>query len=55
MEHTPGEIAPTTGIYELLNVFGTPTGRLVYVTKGDPLPAAPRGYAWRYVEELPKG
>ena len=30
-EHTPTDDAPTSGRYELLNVFGTPTGEAVSV------------------------
>lgn len=42
-EHTPTDDAPTSGRYELLNVFGTPTG------EGERLPAAPLSYTWRLV------
>ena len=50
-EHQPGEQAPSTGHYEELNIFGTRTGRVHIVRKGDRLPAAPRGYLWRRIEE----
>lgn len=33
-EHLPDEKAPTSGNYELLNIFGTPTGVTVYVKEG---------------------
>jgi hypothetical protein len=46
-EHLPGELAPLSGEYEELNVFGRPTGWSVYVQKGQPLPALPRGFTWR--------
>jgi hypothetical protein len=35
-----------TGIYELLNVFGTPTGRAEHVMVGDALPRAPLGFTF---------
>jgi hypothetical protein len=47
VEHLPGDRAPATDHYEQLNIFGTPTGQVVQVTEGEPLPAAPRGYTWR--------
>src|ERR1700759_1471858 len=46
-QHHPGDRAPAADTYELLNVFGTPTGTTVDVGEGDPLPRAPRGYTWR--------
>ena len=46
-EHQPGARAPTTANYEELNVFGSPTGAIVHVHEGDPLPAAPRSFTWR--------
>jgi hypothetical protein len=42
-EHTPGELAPAGGIYELLDIFGSPTGVRIKVEHGYPFPAAPRG------------
>jgi hypothetical protein len=42
-EHTPGELAPAGGIYELLDIFGSPTGVRIKVEHGYPVPAAPRG------------
>ena len=50
MEYAPGDIAPTTGRYELITVLGARNGRAEYVMEGDPLPAAPRRYTWRLVE-----
>ena len=46
-ELKPRDRAPVSGWYELLNVFGTPTGEAVFVTQGYPVPAAPRRYVWR--------
>jgi len=46
-EHQPGDLAPATGHYEELNIFGTRTGKVAHVIEGDALPQAPRGFAWR--------
>ena len=50
-EHSPGAIAPTTGHYRLMNVFGTPTEHASHVRRNEPLPAAPRGHGWRLEQE----
>ena len=50
-EHEPGTLAPATGHYEELNVFGTPTGRVEHLPEGEWLPHGPRGFTWRRVEE----
>jgi hypothetical protein len=50
-EHQPGAHAPTTGHYEELNVFGTPTGKVEHVREGERLSSAPRGFTWRQVAE----
>jgi hypothetical protein len=52
IEHRPGERALMPGVYEELNVFGTPTGRLALMAAGDQIPAAPRGFRWRPLSEL---
>ncbi len=44
-------MAPRAGHYEQLNVFGSPVGRTVSVAAGELLPAAPRGFTWRWVNE----
>jgi hypothetical protein len=49
-EHAPGETAPTAGTYELLSVFGSPTGVRVDLQHGHPMPEAPRGHTWTLVE-----
>ena len=46
-EFQGGEAAPNCDAYELLNVFGTPTGQVVVVVKGETFPAVPRGYTYR--------
>jgi len=52
VEHLPGEPASHSGPYELLNVFGSPTGVVVtHAKEGEPLPIAPRGFTWRHVPE----
>jgi hypothetical protein len=48
-EHDPTDDAPTSGRYELLNIFGTATGEAVSAGEGERLPAVPRGYSWRLV------
>jgi hypothetical protein len=48
-EHQPGDRAPATANYEELNVFGSPTGAVVHVRKGDRLPGAPRSFTWRRI------
>jgi hypothetical protein len=45
--HAPGDPAPVTGDYQQLNVFGTPTGTVVSVGRGEVLPHAPIGFMWR--------
>src|SRR4051812_20837405 len=54
-EHPPGALAPATGRYEELNVFGTRTGQVAHVVKGEKLPAAPRGFTWRGRRERTSG
>lgn len=46
LEWAPGQPAPTGGIYGQLNIFGGATGIKVQVSKGQPLPPAPRGCSW---------
>jgi hypothetical protein len=46
-EHQPGEPAPRTGHYRLVNVFGSSTATRVHAHRGHPLPDAPRGFGWR--------
>lgn len=48
-EHTPGESAPATGTYELLNPMGTPAGTRVEAQAGEALPPAPFRWTWRLV------
>lgn len=45
-EHRPGDPAPSTGIYVLVNIFGTPTTQSVAMQAGEPLPAAPSHHHW---------
>jgi len=49
--HLPGEPASWEGSYQEVNVFGTPTGQIVLARRGESLPAAPRGYTWRFATE----
>ena len=50
-EHDPTDKASAAGNYELLNIFGTPTGETVTVRQGDRLPASGLGYRWRLMED----
>jgi hypothetical protein len=43
----PGAAAPVTGVYQELNVFGTPTGRQTIAQEGEQLPHAPIMFSWR--------
>jgi hypothetical protein len=47
IEHNPGDPAPETGRYEEYDVPGNPTGRIVHVNEGEPLPRGPRAFTWR--------
>jgi hypothetical protein len=49
-EYGPGTPAPSDGVYEQRNVFGSTTGTRIIVTSGQTLPAAPRGFTWRMFE-----
>lgn len=49
-DHAAGSRAPISGDYELLNVFGSPTGDTVAIAEGDVLPPAPIGFSWRLIE-----
>ena len=51
VEHRPGEPASHSGPYELLNVFGAPTGVVTHAEEGERLPVAPRGFTWRHAPE----
>jgi hypothetical protein len=52
--HAPGQLAPISATYEQTNVFGSPTGIRVHVTRGRPLPGAPIGHEWIVVVEHPE-
>ena len=45
-EYSPGHPAPASGVFSEVNIFGTPTGEVVHVEVGAPLPAAPIGFRW---------
>lgn len=49
-DYMGGMLAPASGTYEQLNVFGRATGHRVAVEKGDPLTPLPRGFSWRPVD-----
>lgn len=51
MEVQPGDEAPTTGVYEKLNVFGTSTGEVAVVAIGEKMPRAARGFTWRKLSD----
>lgn len=37
-------------VYELCNVFGTPTGRRTELREDEPFPATPKGWSWKRVD-----
>jgi hypothetical protein len=43
----PGDLAPATGLYRLLNIFGTETAQWTRGMEGEPLPDAPQGFMWQ--------
>jgi hypothetical protein len=51
--HPAGHPAPTSATYEQINVFGSPTGIRIRMSRGHPLPETPIGHAWAVVEEHP--
>jgi hypothetical protein len=53
-EYPPGAQAPSGGIYEQCNVFGSTTGVRVALASAQNLPAAPRGFTGRVVEPPPE-
>ena len=53
-EYRPGSVAPDSGIYRLVNVFGDPTDYCVYVRRDGRLPVAPRGFSWWWEREAVK-
>ena len=48
-DHRPGELAPASGQYSLLNVFGSMSSEAAQVLRGNRLPPAPLGFTWRMV------
>jgi hypothetical protein len=49
-EVTPGGRVLVSGVYELLNVFGTPTATKLFMLRGSAAPTAPREFMWRLIE-----
>jgi hypothetical protein len=47
--HEPGDPVPVTGRYEELNLFGSPTGKVLQFSEGVSLPRLPRHQTWRLV------
>jgi hypothetical protein len=47
LEHTPGRPSSGDGYNEEYDVLGNPTGRVVHVIEGEPLPGRLRGFTWR--------
>jgi hypothetical protein len=48
-----GAPAPTSGHYEELKVFGTPTGTVAHAEEGSKLAASPRGFSWWRIQTAP--
>ena len=53
--HGSGATAPTTGDYQLLNIFGFALAYVVLVRQGEILPEVPRGCSWGLVVEIVAG
>jgi hypothetical protein len=51
LEHSPGDAAPAAGVYEQLNIMGSPTGIRVNLAHGHPMPSAPLGHYWTLAED----
>lgn len=51
LESRAGDSVSADGVYELHNVFGTPTGSRVQLVMGDTLPETPHGWTWRRVNQ----
>ena len=49
--HHPGDPAPKSGIYRMLNVFGAPTRTFSYIDRGVALPRVSCGFSWRLEDE----
>ena len=50
-EHLPGQSAPTSAIYEQMNIFNSPTGVRVKVVRGESTAVCPDGASWAVVED----
>jgi hypothetical protein len=50
--YRPGEKAPESGKYAVLDTSGRKTGEHRFVTKGDPFPPAPSGASYRLIERV---
>jgi hypothetical protein len=48
---SPGTPAPKTGVYQQTGPRGGRPGKSVTSVRGNPLPAAPRGWTWTLVEQ----
>ena len=49
-EVMPGDRVLVSGVYELLNAFGTTVSTKLFILKGSEAPAAPRSFKWRLIE-----
>jgi|HubBroStandDraft_6_1064221.scaffolds.fasta_scaffold3702116_2 hypothetical protein len=49
-EVMPGDRVLVSGVYELLNAFGTPVSTKLFILEGSEAPAAPRSFKWRLIE-----
>lgn len=54
-EFRSGDIAPESGVYEELNVLGTPTGSVIVMMRGETFPITPRNFTWRPLSGLSVG
>lgn len=54
--HRPGQNAPRTGVYYLVDRYGAPTGCTVWCEEGEPLPlVAVNGYGPLYYRLVDDG
>jgi hypothetical protein len=53
--YSAGYPSPASATYEQVNLFGSPTGIKVRVSRGEPLANTPIGHGWVVVAEHPEG
>lgn len=51
-EYQAGSNAPEAGLYEELNIFGTPTGTVILMADAETFPSHPVGFTYRPLTSL---